>query len=393
MEPRAWMRGEKGLQALEWIALALVALALLAALALGLKRTEAGPGEALSAAVSALFQCLVERRDCPLTAVSVEKASPCRMQPTTCLTRGGDCLLRGACEGADPKDLVGLLPWLAVVGIPMGGVVFALLPPWVRRRRWAWPRLPLPPSRGPRGRRALPPPPSRPLPPERPPTPPPPRPAPRPTATLDPSSPSGPTPAPRPKPISPRTPTGTPIPTASAPTPEAEHRHPSLHALHPIASGKVSGKVFIGEPPWELPETDPRSALPLGRLGRLQGLLELFLTLLEPYARARYIQNQPPNVEIQVNYTYYQEGLVIESLRIRSQAQTPLKLRWLLQGEEKSQWVLEPEAVLKIERRLPPESVTFTVSLLAPFLEPPQYRKLQFVFPSPFASPLVPYVK
>jgi hypothetical protein len=149
MEPRAWMRGEKGLQALEWIALALVALALLAALALGLKRTEAGPGEALSAAVSALFQCLVERRDCPLTAVSVEKASPCRMQPTTCLTRGGDCLLRGACEGADPKDLVGLLPWLAVVGIPMGGVVFALLPPWVRRRRWAWPRLPLRPPAGP----------------------------------------------------------------------------------------------------------------------------------------------------------------------------------------------------------------------------------------------------
>jgi hypothetical protein len=46
MEPRAWMRGEKGLQALEWIALALVALALLAALAFGLKanRGRAGGG-------------------------------------------------------------------------------------------------------------------------------------------------------------------------------------------------------------------------------------------------------------------------------------------------------------------------------------------------------------
>jgi hypothetical protein len=74
-------------------------------------------------------------------AVRIEKAGPCRTQPVECLARWGDCLLQGACEGADLKDLLGLLPWLAVVGIPAGGVVFALLPPWVRRRRWAWPRL------------------------------------------------------------------------------------------------------------------------------------------------------------------------------------------------------------------------------------------------------------
>jgi len=61
MEPRAWMRGEKGLQAPEWITRALGALALLAALAFGLRRTEAGPGEALSAAVSAWFRCLIGR--------------------------------------------------------------------------------------------------------------------------------------------------------------------------------------------------------------------------------------------------------------------------------------------------------------------------------------------
>lgn len=47
------------MQALEWVAIGLVALALLAALAFGLKRTEAGPGEALSAAVSAWFRCLI----------------------------------------------------------------------------------------------------------------------------------------------------------------------------------------------------------------------------------------------------------------------------------------------------------------------------------------------
>jgi hypothetical protein len=151
MEPRAWMRGEKGLQALEWIALALGALALPAALAFGLRRTETGPGEALSAAVSAWFRCLIGQGDCPLTAVGLEKAGPCWTQPIGCLARWGDCLLQGACEGADPTDLLGLLPWLAVVGIPAGGVVFALLPPWVRRRRWAWPRLPLPPPRVPPG--------------------------------------------------------------------------------------------------------------------------------------------------------------------------------------------------------------------------------------------------
>ena len=121
MEPRAWMRGEKGLQALEWITRALGALALLAALAFGLRRTEAGPGEALSAAVSAWFRCLIEQRDCPLMAVRIEKAGPCRTQPVECLARWGDCLFQGACEGADPTDLLGLLPWLAVVGIPVGG--------------------------------------------------------------------------------------------------------------------------------------------------------------------------------------------------------------------------------------------------------------------------------
>jgi hypothetical protein len=64
-----------------------------------------------------------------LMAVRIEKAGPCWTQPTGCLARWGDCLLRGACEGADPMDQVVLLPWLAVVGIPAGGVVFALLPP------------------------------------------------------------------------------------------------------------------------------------------------------------------------------------------------------------------------------------------------------------------------
>jgi hypothetical protein len=151
---RRWVQGSKGLQTLEWVALALVVVALLAALALGLRRTEAGPGEALSAAVSAWFRCLIGQGDCPLMAVRIEKAGPCWTQPVGCLARWGDCLLQGACKGADPTDLLGLLPWLAVAGIPVGGVVFALLPPWVRRRRWAWPRLPLPPSRVPRGRAA-----------------------------------------------------------------------------------------------------------------------------------------------------------------------------------------------------------------------------------------------
>jgi hypothetical protein len=147
-----WIRGSKGLQTLEWVAIGLVVVALLAALAFGLRRTEAGLGEALSAAVSAWFRCLIGQGDCPLMAVRIEKAGPCWTQPVGCLARWGDCLLQGACEGADPKDLLGLLPWLAVVGIPTGGVVFALLPPWVRRRRWAWPRLTLPPPRVPRGR-------------------------------------------------------------------------------------------------------------------------------------------------------------------------------------------------------------------------------------------------
>jgi hypothetical protein len=98
-----------------------------------------GGGVAFSVTVSALFRSLPGIGDRPRT-----KASPCRMQPATCLTRRGDCLLRGACEGADPTDRVGLLPWLAVVGIPAGGVVFALLP---SMDAGASPALPPPPLR------------------------------------------------------------------------------------------------------------------------------------------------------------------------------------------------------------------------------------------------------
>jgi hypothetical protein len=98
-----------------------------------------GGGVAFSVTVSALFRGLPGIGDRPRT-----KASPRRMQPATCLTRRGDCLLRGACEGADPTDRVGLLPWLAVVGIPAGGVVFALLP---SMDAGASPALPPPPLR------------------------------------------------------------------------------------------------------------------------------------------------------------------------------------------------------------------------------------------------------
>jgi hypothetical protein len=154
MDPRSYIRGEKGLQTLEWIALA---LALLAALAIGLKQTEAGPGEAVTAAVSAMFRCRTSPLDCPLTAVGIEGAGACLTQPTGCLVRWGDRLLRGVCEGADPRDLWGLLPWLALAGIAVGGVVFSLLPPSVGRR-WRWPRLAFPPQRSPRGRPAAPPP-------------------------------------------------------------------------------------------------------------------------------------------------------------------------------------------------------------------------------------------
>jgi len=94
---------------------------------------------AFSVTVSALFRGLPGIGDRPRT-----KASRSRMQPATCLTRRGDCLLQGACEGADPTDRVGLLPWLALAGIPAGGVVFALLP---SMDAGASPALPPPPLR------------------------------------------------------------------------------------------------------------------------------------------------------------------------------------------------------------------------------------------------------
>ncbi len=118
----------------EWIALALALLALAAAWAIGLKQTDVGPGEAVAAAASAMLRCRTSPPDCPLTAVGIKGAGASLTRPTGCLVRWGDRLLQGVCEGADPQDLWGLLPWLALAGITVGRVVFSLLPPSVGRR-------------------------------------------------------------------------------------------------------------------------------------------------------------------------------------------------------------------------------------------------------------------
>ena len=84
--------------------------------------------------------------------MGIGKAGACATRPTACLGRWGECLLQGACEGADPEDLLGLLPWLALMGIGVGGGLFALLPPSVRQGRWAWPHLAFLSSHAPRGK-------------------------------------------------------------------------------------------------------------------------------------------------------------------------------------------------------------------------------------------------
>ena len=64
--------------------------------------------------------------------MGIGKAGACATRPTACLGRWGECLLQGACEGTDPEDLLGLLPWLALIGIGLSGVLRAFRPPATR---------------------------------------------------------------------------------------------------------------------------------------------------------------------------------------------------------------------------------------------------------------------
>jgi hypothetical protein len=163
--------------------------------------------------------------------------------------------------------------------------------------------------------------------------------------------------------------------------------------------------VFIGEPPWELPETDPDPSLPPGWLGVVQGLLELFYTFAEPYAANSYIETQEPNVAVHLTYSYYEEGLRLWEAVVDNEAKTPLKVGWEIgfgwgvEASGEPAWATGggTEDSLQMPIQLssddsclvspgsglisPVVSTNVTVWMWAAYLNRPQYRTATFILP------------
>jgi RHS repeat-associated protein len=178
-------------------------------------------------------------------------------------------------------------------------------------------------------------------------------------------------------------------PSASAPT-GAVDESCYIVSFNPrvIQSGVVKGGVFIGEPPWVVPETDPDLSLAPGWLGTAEGLLDLFYTFVEPYAHANYLETQEPNVEVRLPYTYYEERLELGDVTIVNEAETPLRASVevktsaeMIYGDK--EWI-KSEEVSNLEMALSLRSfgtVETTVRIDAPALAPPQLQDVIFVMP------------
>jgi len=183
-----------------------------------------------------------------------------------------------------------------------------------------------------------------------------------------------------------------------------------------LDSGTLTGRVFIGEPPWELPETAPDLSLPLGWLGVAQGLLDLFYTFTEPYAAKSYIETQEPNVNVHLTYSYYEEGLRLWEVVVDNEAGTPLKTGWDInfgrgvECRDEPAWAtgggineslhmeMSPDGSVFISPRSglisPVVSSDVTVHMWALWLDPAQYRTVVFVLPGrETANYTPPYVK
>ncbi len=84
---------------------------------------------------------------------------------------------------------------------------------------------------------------------------------------------------------------------------------PLLRGFRFLRAGELQGGVFVGEPPWIVPEESPETKLTPGWLGWLEAFFGLFYTYVEPAARAQYIRSQSPNVLVNLVYYEYEEGL------------------------------------------------------------------------------------
>jgi len=126
---RRWMRGSKGLQTLEWVAIGLVTLALIGAVALVLARPSTGMGETVGEAIIRMFGCLANVSACvglisEEPSVSVWTAVwECFVHPERCIQRWWTCWQQGTCGPADWVGLLGLLPLLLMpFGVLLVGI-------------------------------------------------------------------------------------------------------------------------------------------------------------------------------------------------------------------------------------------------------------------------------
>ena len=212
----------------------------------------------------------------------------------------------------------------------------------------------------------------------------------------------------------PSVPTVVPAETLQAPAPVGatspectiEPWPPLLRGYRFLRAGRLQGGVFVGEPPWIVPEESPDTKVAPGWLGWLELFFNLFSTYVEPWARAHYIRSQPPNVVAELIYHEYEEGLQPAGLILENRSGEWISAQWVVIIPEtgkgiKGNWVTLKtegfESTKWVEIQLPPGwepipphySVDVEVWFKAPV--PPFLTSISFTLP-PGVSGAEPYV-
>jgi len=113
------LRDEQGVQTLEWVALALVILALIGGGAYFLARPSRGVGESVTDVITAMFSCLADEKACGLGETGMAKGARCLAEPLACPGQIFSCVVYRSCRGDEPWMVVGLMPWVAGLLLPV----------------------------------------------------------------------------------------------------------------------------------------------------------------------------------------------------------------------------------------------------------------------------------
>lgn len=89
-----------------------------------LARPSRGVGESVTDVITAMFSCLADEKACGLGETGMAKGARCLAEPLACPGQIFSCVVYRSCRGDEPWMVVGLMPWVAGLLLPVLYIFF-----------------------------------------------------------------------------------------------------------------------------------------------------------------------------------------------------------------------------------------------------------------------------